>query len=106
MPTTPGDKIGDTVRLISATIHSPREAATCAMADEPRLRLVSDRPKGSDFESFPRTAQCPRYRQRENSEVVHRQKEKPPDQGATGGFSHGENSAGTLFSSQPYREKL
>ena len=26
--------------------------------------LISDRPKGSDFESFPRRAQCPRYRQR------------------------------------------
>jgi hypothetical protein len=34
------------------------------MADEPpRLRLVSDRPKGSDFESFPRIAVRPRYRQ-------------------------------------------
>ena len=40
------------------------------MATEPSLVadlglwLISDRPKGSDFESFPRRAQCPRYRQR------------------------------------------
>jgi hypothetical protein len=44
------------------------------MKDEDRYRtvlgsglgpwLISDRPKGSDFESFPRRAQCPRYRQR------------------------------------------
>jgi hypothetical protein len=34
------------------------------MTDEPKLRLISDRPKGSDFESFSRRAQCPRYRQR------------------------------------------
>ena len=31
------------------------------MAD---LRLVSDRPKPWEWESFPRRAQCPRYRQR------------------------------------------
>jgi hypothetical protein len=28
------------------------------------LRLVSDRPKGSDFESLPRLTPRPRYRQR------------------------------------------
>ena len=33
------------------------------MADDPPLRLVSDRAKGSDFESFNRWATRPRYRQ-------------------------------------------
>jgi hypothetical protein len=43
------------------------------MKDEDRYRtvlgsglgpwLISDRPKGCDFESYPRRAQCPRYRQ-------------------------------------------
>ena len=32
--------------------------------DDLGLRLVSDRPKGSDFESFPRFAPRLRYRQR------------------------------------------
>jgi hypothetical protein len=35
------------------------------MADDPKLRLVSDRTKGEDFETFDRfIAQSPRYRQR------------------------------------------
>ena len=32
--------------------------------DPPPLRLVSDRTKGEDFESFERFTQSPRYRQR------------------------------------------
>ena len=36
-------------------------AVRCAMAD---LRPVSDRAKPSEWKSFPRRTQCPRYRQR------------------------------------------
>jgi hypothetical protein len=52
------------------------------MADDPRppLRLVSDRTKGEDFESFERFGASPRYRQRALTPwQPKRKKHKRPD---------------------------
>jgi len=54
---------GSRAREIELRAEPPPEG-TLKMADEPRLRLVSNRPKGSDFETFPRLAVRPRYRPR------------------------------------------
>jgi hypothetical protein len=46
------------------TSEAQRITTTLLNAAVQGLRLVSDRPKGSDFETLPRLAQRPRYRPR------------------------------------------
>jgi hypothetical protein len=56
----PRQKGGTSLRSNSA------QSRRAAMTDDPKppLRLVSDRTKGEDFESFDRSHSAPRYRQR------------------------------------------
>lgn len=57
------------------------------MADDPKppLRLVSDRTKGEDFESFERFTESPRYRQRALAPwQPKRKKHKRPDAAGRG----------------------
>src|ERR1700730_6953488 len=51
------------VRATDATSLRSNSARSRTMADDPKLRLVSDRTKGEDFESFDRFTQGARYRQ-------------------------------------------
>ena len=52
------------VRATDATSLRSNSARSRTMADDPKLRLVSDRTKGEDFESFDRFTQGARYRPR------------------------------------------